>query len=247
MLYNMTMKKKIIYFVMSLSLALSATAVPIAVHANSFGSTSQAKDEVNTTSTGSTETEHTTVTTPTKAEDSSTKPETTEKTETTDDSAGRMSRVDSYKKEMKEALTATAKVRIVERCTGAQAVVKTKVNNNGTSTTARTAAYDLIVSKLQEVVTAASAEGANVTDLQANIAALQAKIVAFKSANATYQQALTDVGALDCKTDPVAFKAALEAARTDQVAVLASAKGIRSYVNDTVKVTLKALETKLNS
>ena len=244
MLYNMTMKKKIIYFVMSLSLALSASAIPIAVHANSFGSTSQAKDEVKATSTGSTETEHTgttTTTTAPKTDDSIIAPE------TTDDSAGRPTRLETYKKELKEVLTAATKIRITERCTAAQGVLKGRVTNNGKSTIARAAAYDSIVSKLQEVVTAASAEGANVTDLQANIAALQAKIVAFKTANATYQQALTDVGALDCKTDPVAFKAALEAARTDQAAVLTSAKDIRSYVNDTVKVTLKTLKTKLNS
>lgn len=225
MLYNSGMKKKITYFVMSLSLAFSVGAVPLAAHAESIGrvGASRANAQVETTTTD----------VPT--------------TTATDDSAGRVTRLEAYKKSLKEALTAAAKARIIERCVAAQVMVKTKVTNNAATTTARTNAYDAIVKSLQSVVTAGKAKNIDVSELEAEITAMQAKIVTFQTANTAFQQALTDVGALDCKTDPTAFKAALETARTDQVAVFTSAKDIRTYLNDTVKATLQALKTKLNS
>ncbi len=233
------MKKKLIYFVMSLSVALSAAAVPLAVHAYTYDTTSQTKESVKPNTSDSSVA---TTTTTMSSSDGS-----TETTETADDSAGRPARVEAYKKGLKEALSVAAKARTTERCAAAQALVKGRVTNNGKSTAARIKVYESIVSKLQEVVSSASEKGVSVTDLQANITVLQAKIVAFKATNITYQQTLMDVSMVDCKTDPTAFKAALEAARTGQQAVHTSAKDIRSYVNDTIKVTLKALKTKLDS
>ena len=46
------------------------------------------------------------------------------------------------------------------------------------------------------------------------------------------------MNAIDCLTDPTAFKAALEAARTSQATVLKDIKAIRAYINDTIKPTL---------
>ena len=167
----------------------------------------------------------------------------------TEDSPARTTRIENYKKSLKEALTAAAKTRITERCLAAQAVVKTKITNNSNAATARTAAYNKIVENLEGVVAkvAADAPSVDTAELQANITVLQTKIAAFTTANTTYQQSLTDLSVLDCKTDPTAFKAALEAARTDQQAVLTSAKDIRTYLTDTVKLTLQELKTKLDS
>jgi hypothetical protein len=227
------MKKKISYLVMSLSMTFSLIT-PVAAHAMGIASTQQ-EGRARTNTVYST----TTISTTTA--------ENTDKTTTTDDSSGRTSRIDAYKKNAKETLTAEAKARISARCVAAQAVVKNKIANNETITTTRETAYEEIIGNLQGVVTAASAQTADVADLQANISVLQAKIVSFKTANTTYQQALTDLNLMDCKADPSAFKATLQAAREDQLAVFTSAKDIRNYLNDTVKVTLKALKTKLTS
>jgi len=215
MLYNSDMKKKLVYFVTSLSLVF-ALGAPLAAQAE-----------------GQTVTSNSTTTTT----DSS----------STDDSAGRPSRLEAEKKNLKEALTEAIKTRIAGRCVAAQAIVKGKLKNNGVISTTRTSLYDDVVTNLQALVTAAKAKNVDVTELQTEITTLQAKIASFKAVNTTYQQALADLSALDCKTDPTAFKAALEAARADQLAVFNSAKDIRTYLNDTVKVTLKALKTKLDS
>lgn len=158
------------------------------------------------------------------------------------DEKGRTTRISTYKKDLKETLTDAVKIRIAARCEGAQGIVKAKTTNNGTVSTARAAAYADIVKNLQSLSTTLSADGSDVTTLNANISVLQTDITAFNTANTTYQQALADVAALDCKTDPTAFKAALEAARTDQKAVFKAAQTIRIYLTDTVKVTLKALK-----
>ncbi len=168
-------------------------------------------------------------------------------TSTSDDSSGRPARVEAYKKALKETITAAAKLRIAERCVEAQKVVKVKKAKNVVAITARTKAYDTIVTRLTALSTAAAAKDADVTVLNANITELKAKIFTLKTASTTFQQSVTDLSAIDCKTDPIAFKASLETARTNQMAVSNAATAIRTYLKDTVKPTLKALKAALES
>jgi hypothetical protein len=256
MLYNKGMKKKLAYLAMSVSLVLSFAATPIAAHAESFWGVGHAMAEDKLPSTSgsgdkgkTTPTTTTPSTTPTTkpSDDSSTSKDSTEPAGTSDDSAGRASRLEKEKKDLKETLTDATKTRISERCVAAQGLVKKKTTNNESTTTERTKAYDQIITELQAIVAAAQVKTIDVTELQGEITTLQAKITTFKTANSTYQQALTDLSLLDCKTDPVAFKAALETARTDQLAVFNSAKDIRTYLTGTVKPTLETLKAKLNS
>lgn len=249
MLYNMNMKKKLAYLSLVLSLVFSTLALPFAGHAFGYGISSQAMAESQIKSNDDTVTavDPPNTTTATSTEHKSTPSSDGTKESTTDDSAGRATRLETDKKNLKETVTTEIKTRIIARCVSAQGVVKTKTTHNGTSSTARENTYGEIISDLQSVVTTASEKGADVTALQANIAALQAKIVNFKTTNATFQQALNDLGQMDCKTDPVAFRAALEVARVDQIAVSTNAKEIRTYLNDTVKVTLQALKDTLKS
>lgn len=220
MLYNICMKKKFISLALSLVLLGSFLSVPILVNAEGGSSST-------TTTTNST--------------DSSTE---TEK-DSTDDSAGRPNRIADDKKKLTTALTDAIKVRIAGRCAGAQALVKGKGVINKTATNARTKAYKTIVSDLQAVSTALAAKGLDVTTLNSEITVLQTKADAFVAANTAYQNDLSDLAALDCKADPTAFQAALQAARTDQATVLADAKAIKTYLMDTVKPTLKALKEQL--
>jgi hypothetical protein len=223
MLYNRSMKKKFLSLMFVATLTTSAIAVPAFAlsDASSGSNVSSPTTTSTTTSDGS------------DSSDTST--------------SGRATRLEAYKKELKDTLTDAVKLRIENRCVAAQALVKGKTTANTAITKTRVAAYSAIVTELQSLATAASAKGADVTTLQSEITTLQTKITAFNTANATYQQALTDLGALDCKTDPVGFKAALEAARSDQTAVFTVAKDIRTYINDTIKPTLKTLKTSLEA
>ena len=172
---------------------------------------------------------------------------TTATTTASNDTAARTTRIEAYKKSLKETLTAAAKTRITEKCSAAQVLVKAKVTSNTAVATARHNAYDKIVDDLEDLQTAATAKGANVAALTANIAALKVKVAAFTTANSVYQSSLSDLSLLDCKTDPTAFKAALESARTNQAAVLVAAKDVRTYLTDTVKPSLVALKTAMSA
>jgi|GEM_PF-1079819 len=225
MLYNGFMKKKLISLALPVVLLVSVLSVPLIANAedgsSSTSTTSTSSDGSVKTSTESTE------------------------TETSDDSAGRASRIAEDKKKLKTALTDAIKVRIAARCAGAQALVKGKGTINKTATNARTKAYKTIVSDLQSLSTSLAAKGSDVTELNSEITVLQAKVVDFNTANTAYQNDLSDLSALDCKTDPTAFQAALQVTRTDQATVFTDATAIKTYVKDTIKPTLKTLKQQL--
>lgn len=224
---------------MSLSFSLSLLAVSVLVRAETgTGSASQKNNsEIHTA----------TATTTPKTDGSKTTGTETETKSTTDDSSARAVRLEGYKKLLKETMSATAKARIAERCVAAQAQVKVKITHNSTTSKIRTDAYDKFVTDLEALSVAAKVKGANITTLQTSIAELKIKIVAFKTSNTTYQQSLSDLSILDCKTDPTSFKAALEVARANQTSVYAASQAVRSYLTSTVKPAIEAIKTALES
>lgn len=217
MLYNNYMKQKIINYILSLTMFTSIVAVPVTARALP------------------------------KAAAQSAVQNTTSETETTEDATARTTRIANYKKDLKETLTTAAKTRLAERCVAAQALLKVKKSNNYSVHASRVEAYDKIAAKLQELSTAASAKGVNVAVLQANITELQIKIDAYKAAYTPYRLALSDLSAIDCKADAVAFKAALETARTKQTEVYDAAKAVRTYLKETVKPTIISIKKALES
>ena len=240
MLYNITMKKKLIYLTMSLTFSLSLLAGPVFVRAES-GSGS---DMSTTTSTSGS----TTTAEPENEAENEAELETEKSiTETNSNKGARDARIGDYKKLLKETMTTALKARISSRCVPAQALVKSKSTKNNKASKIRVEAYDEIVSKLEKVVTAAGAKDVDITALQASITTLKADIATFKTANTAYQQALTDMTVIDCKTDPTAFKAALEVARTNQIAVFNAAKTIRTHLTATVKPALVLVKADLSS
>lgn len=217
------MKKKIVYLFMLLGLSLSMFSMPVFV---------QAQTSTETTTTNTTDVSTTTVNT---------------ESETSEAKKAREVRVGDYKKLLKETMTNALKARIAARCVPAQAQVKSHTTKNKKAADVRTTAYDTIVSNLEDVATSSAAKGADVTALEASITTLQANIETFKTANTAYQQTLTDLSLIDCKTDPTAFKAALEVARTAQIAVFNAAKTIRTHLTATIKPALVLIKSELES
>lgn len=174
---------------------------------------------------------------------------TTDSTTTTNTSSSseQKTRLEKYKTKLSAALTETAQTRIMARCVAAQALVKTHLKNAKTASATRTTSYDNIVKQLEAVSSAASAKGADVSTLDSDITTLKSKIATFTTDNDTFQTALDDLSALDCKDDPTAFQAALEAARTDQTSVLGDVKDIRTFLVQTIKTDLTDIRTALTS
>ena len=154
-------------------------------------------------------------------------------------------RIKAYGTELKIKLTAADIARLKTKCVAAQGLVKaldTRVDNG---ITARSKAYDELLSNIDGLIVKLKAAKVSTTDLEAQRVVLKTKIDTFKTDLAKYKVALSDTHGLGCLADPSGFKASLEAARTARTTVATDALAIRTYVKETIKVTLKTIRENL--
>ncbi len=175
---------------------------------------------------------------------------TTAKTETetsADDTASIQARVEKRKAELKVKLAAAEKLKIQTKCKAAQGLVSSVKGRVQGIETSRTEVYTNIVNRLTDLSEKLKNKGADTTALDSDITALQAKITTFNTDLATYKQSVSDLAAMDCKTDPDGFKASLLAARTSLDAVNKDSQAVKAYVNDTIKPLLKTIRAALET
>jgi hypothetical protein len=232
------MKKKFSYFAASLGL-LASFATPLLVRAEGSNTTGSG----GSTTTGSDDKGKSTVSPDiTQPAAPDTTKSTGTETETNDDKVARTKRVENDKKNLKETVTDDEKKHISDKCVSAQEIVKKKQDDNNAAETSHLEIYNTIVTNLQALSTTLASKGVAVKTLNIEIASLQLTIKNYIADDSAYKQALNDLALLDCKTDPVAFKATLEDARTKQKIVLSDAVAIRSYLSNTIKTTLVAIK-----
>jgi hypothetical protein len=159
--------------------------------------------------------------------------------------AKRKARLDKAKLDFKVKLTAVASARIKERCVNAQSQVAKLNDKFGNSVTKRTKAYEALQSRLDKLVTKLKEKGVDTATLEQQITELDTKITTYNTDLDAYKQSLVDLKEVDCKTDPDAFKAALEASRAAHVKIVEDVTGIRTFLKDTIKPTLKEILTSL--
>ena len=156
-------------------------------------------------------------------------------------------RVEKEKTDLKIKLSTADQERIKTKCKTSQGVVKTEGENVGSRAPGRTKAYEETLTKLNALVVKLKAKNVDVTELQAEITALQAKITTFQTDLTAYRVTLTDLKSVDCTTDPTAFKAALETARTALNKVILDATAIKTYAKDTIKPRLQKIRATLEA
>ncbi len=157
-------------------------------------------------------------------------------------------RIEKRKAEAKLRLTAAQEKRLEARCKNAQGMVK-KVSGrvNGIETN-RTKVHTNLVGRLKKLEVRLAEKGLDTTEYKTQITELEAKIATFNTDMAAYKEAVTDLGNIeDCTADAAAFKASLDASRTALQKVYDDALAIRSYVNDTIKPSIKALRAQLET
>lgn len=160
-------------------------------------------------------------------------------------SAARQERIEKHKAALATKLTADQQAHYKARCKAAQSVVGTIHDRLGNSLSAKTQAFERLPEHVSNILTKLEDKDLDLEELKSNQAQLMVKINTFKTDLADYRQTLSDMKEMACETDPDGFKAALEAARTTRAKLAASVADIKSYVNDTIKVTLKSLRTQL--
>lgn len=155
-------------------------------------------------------------------------------------------RLQKRKDELKLKLTVVEQKRLQARCKGSQGSLKSVGGRITGIETSRTQVYGNLVDRLTKLQAKLDAKGADSAELKTEIATLQTKIDTFKTDFATYKTAVSDLSEMDCVTDPTAFKASLETARTTLKKVQDDSKDIKAYVNDTIKPTLKKIRATLD-
>lgn len=167
----------------------------------------------------------------------------TQTQETDAQKAERSTRIEKLKEQLKIKLATADKDKLEAKCQAAQGKVSGVSESVKGAETSRSEVHKNLLNRLKDLEAKLKAKNVDTTQLDADITVLSTKIDTFNADLATYKQAVTDVQALDCKTDPEGFKAALQTARTDLEKVRSDADAVHAYLNDTIKPLLNTLRS----
>jgi hypothetical protein len=159
------------------------------------------------------------------------------------DKAALRARLDKRRSAVRARLSGTEQNNIKSKCGASQGNISSLRGRIKGIETSRTQVYQNLVERLTKASGLLSANGADVTELNAQIAELETKIAAFQSGLAEYKEAVTDIAAMDCASDPANFKASLEAARTSRTSLKTKSVEIKTYLRETIRPTLTELRS----
>ncbi len=156
-------------------------------------------------------------------------------------------RVDAYKAKLGTSPSQSELNRLKLRCSVAQTVFKNLQTHTTDVQKNRNTVYEGISKDLTDLQAALKAKSVDITKLDAQMKELTTKTTQFKTDMETYTQAVADSGAVDCATDPLALKAALQEARTAHDKLVIEIADIRTSINNTIKPTLTQVKTDLQA
>ncbi len=159
--------------------------------------------------------------------------------------AERDARIDKYRKNVTDRLSATDERRVAGVCKAAQNIVDRLQSNLDSVIEKRQQTYASVGDKLSSASDQLEAAGLDVTELNRLISQLQADAQAVITLARDYQQILTDLAALDCEADVEGFRAALGAARSARTELVTAARGLKAFVNDSIKPEVQSLREQL--
>lgn len=152
-------------------------------------------------------------------------------------------RVSKYKLSLKAQLTTAEQAKIKGNCKAAQVKGRVLSAQVAQKVAIRTGTYTTITKKIDDLITELKAANVDTAKLETEQEELQKLITTYGTDLKTFQENISDMNTVDCVTDPTAFKAALETARTSQATVLKDIKAIRTYIQGTIKPTLQDIKT----
>lgn len=154
-------------------------------------------------------------------------------------------RVAERKEKRAIKLNSAQTVRLKNRCKSAQGRINSLNENVKGIEKNRTALYDKIVVRLNELVDKIG-DQADTTTLKTEITTLSEKVDDFKGHIAAYRTSLDDLAQMDCEADPEGFKASLETAKEYRAELLTISKDIRMTIKDNIKPLLQEIKKQLN-
>lgn len=165
--------------------------------------------------------------------------------ETNEDKPTLAERLEARKAALQLRLSFAEQQRLKLRCKGAQGLISPLAGRIQGIETSRTQVHEHLLDRLEKLSERLADRGVDVTTLNTQIDELETKIETFKTDLEEYKQAVADLKDMDCVADPDAFKASLETARNLRAKLKQDVVDIRTYLNDTIKPTLKAIREQL--
>lgn len=156
-------------------------------------------------------------------------------------------RITKNKEALKTKLTAAQALVLKGKCKAAQLKSTTLATDVAKKNVDRKAAYEAITKSIKDITTRLKDANYDTATLETQSTELQKLIDAYNKNFDSYKTALADVNEIDCEADPDGFKASLEVARTSLAALAKDAAAIRSYLNETIKKTLKDAKESLGA
>ena len=153
-------------------------------------------------------------------------------------------RLQKRKDALATKLTTAQTTMLKARCQAAQTKLTAVRDQAQTGVANRITVYRNIVTNLTTLMT--KLDGVTDTSaLKTAVDGLSAKIDDFDNSVATYKETLADILAMDCASDPTAFRASLDTAKSQQAQLVTDANAIRTYIQETVKPALQTIRTTL--
>lgn len=157
--------------------------------------------------------------------------------------ADQATRISGYKEKQKLTLSNAEQTKLKGSCKAAQATVTALTTKYQATHTARLKVYDTVTKKISTISTSLEDAAVDTSSLKAAQTAFTNAVAAYKTAYGTLATDIADTSELDCVTDPLAFRAALLTARTDQLSVVEKSKAIPVAVADIQKALAEAKQS----
>lgn len=181
------------------------------------------------------------------AEETTTNQTTTKPTLSAEEQKALQERMAKRKADLKTRLAASEKTRIQAKCIAAQTPLSTVKGHVVSMEKSRVNVYAGVLDKFTSLSEKLKNKGVDTTEFDADIATLKTKVDTLNTDMAAYKQAVSDLVAMDCKTDPEGFKASLETARASLLKLKTDSEAIKAYVKDTIKPLLATIRSQLET
>ncbi len=161
------------------------------------------------------------------------------------DPAELKARLQKRKDTLNLRLSNAQKTRLQARCENAQGKIRSVEGRIKGIETSRDRVYANLLSHLTDLSGKLKTKNVDTNQLDAQISLLEESIGAFKAGLAEYKQAVADLTAMDCASDPEAFKAALEESRSYRKTLHETGQNIRKLILETIKPALAVIRAEL--
>lgn len=155
----------------------------------------------------------------------------------------REKRLEEYKGKTKNRISIAEQNRIRSVCVASQVKIKALTSRVNNFSSRRTKVYEEIKNKTTDFVDELKLTTADTTKLDAAIIELTTMSGKFSQDLDIYQITLTDLYQMDCSKDPVAFKSAVDVARTERNNLNTQSNEIKTFVVEAVVPLLQQAST----